>query len=511
MFCTRKVNDDYTWVGADGRRLAMFEGVYDVPRGVSFNSYLLTDGKTVLFDTADASVCRVFLENVAHGLNGRALDYLVVQHMEPDHAADIRDLLVRHPETTVVCSAAAKNMLAQFFGPGYEGRISVVKEGDTLCTGRHTLHFVAAPMVHWPEVLMTYDETDKLLLTADAFGTFGALNGALFADEVDFHRDYLDEARRYYTNIVGKYGAQVQAVLKKAGGLDIQMLLPLHGFVWRQDLGYILGKYDLWSRYEPEERGVVIAYASVYGGTENAANILACRLREQGVQVAMYDTSVTPASYILAAAFRFSHVVLAAPTYNAGVRHHGEPAARSDCPYAEEPPGGVYRERVLGSHQRPGHAEAPGASEMGAGRRYRDPAFRPAPGPAGGAGAHGHAAGGQCKRIVYRRKISYYVKIAGKGPRFFRHEILSRRSWRSISRRTPSTSGTVRAKAHTSDNDWASCTPSSPSTWGRISTAGMKNSPCRATASSDACHTLLMVWVSMLEMTMTPHRGNTAH
>ena len=219
----------------------------------------------------------------------------------------------------MVCSAAARNMLAQFFGPGYEGRVSVVKEGDTLCTGRHTLHFVAAPMVHWPEVLMTYDETDKLLLTADAFGTFGALNGALFADEVNFHRDYLDEARRYYTNIVGKYGTQVQAVLKKAAGLDIQMLLPLHGFVWRQDLGYILGKYDLWSRYEPEQRGVVIAYASVYGGTENAANILACRLREQGVQVEMFDTSVTPASYILAAAFRFSHVVLAAPTYNGGV------------------------------------------------------------------------------------------------------------------------------------------------------------------------------------------------
>ena len=233
MFCTRKVNDDYTWVGADGRRLAMFEGVYDVPRGISFNSYLLMDGKTVLFDTADASVCRSFLENVARGLGGRALDYLVVQHMEPDHAADIRDLLTRHPETTVVCSAAARNMLAQFFGPGYEGRVNVVKEGDTLCTGRHTLHFVAAPMVHWPEVLMTYDETDKLLLTADAFGTFGALNGALFADEVNFDRDYLDEARRYYTNIVGKYGTQVQAVLKKAAGLDIQMLLPLHGFVWR--------------------------------------------------------------------------------------------------------------------------------------------------------------------------------------------------------------------------------------------------------------------------------------
>ena len=319
MFCTRKVNDDYTWVGADGRRLAMFEGVYDVPRGVSFNSYLLTDGKTVLFDTADASVCRVFLENVAHGLNGRALDYLVVQHMEPDHAADIRDLLVRHPETTVVCSAAAKNMLAQFFGPGYEGRISVVKEGDTLCTGRHTLHFVAAPMVHWPEVLMTYDETDKLLLTADAFGTFGALNGALFADEVDFHRDYLDEARRYYTNIVGKYGAQVQAVLKKAETLDIEMLLPLHGFVWRQDLAYFLGKYDLWSRYEPEVRGVMIAYASVYGNTENAANVLACRLAEKGVKVKMFDASVTPASYIVSDAFKYSHLVFAATTYNMGI------------------------------------------------------------------------------------------------------------------------------------------------------------------------------------------------
>ena len=320
MFCTRKVNDDYTWVGADGRRLAMFEGVYDVPRGISFNSYLLMDGKTVLFDTADASVCRSFLENVAHGLGGRALDYLVVQHMEPDHAADIRDLLTRHPETTVVCSAAARNMLAQFFGPGYEGRVNVVKEGDTLCTGRHTLHFVAAPMVHWPEVLMTYDETDKLLLTADAFGTFGALNGALFADEVDFHRDYLDEARRYYTNIVGKYGAQVQAVLKKAAGLDIQMLLPLHGFVWRQDLGYILGKYDLWSRYEPEQRGVVIAYASVYGGTENAANVLAAKLSELGVRnVQMYDVSVTHPSDILSECFRASHLVFISTTYNAGM------------------------------------------------------------------------------------------------------------------------------------------------------------------------------------------------
>ena len=313
------ISNDIRYIGVNDHQVTLFEGQYDVPLGMAYNSYVILDEKVAVMDTVDAHFGGEWMDNLTAALAGRTPDYLVVQHMEPDHAADIRDLLVRHPETTVVCSAAAKNMLAQFFGPGYEGRISVVKEGDTLCTGRHTLHFVAAPMVHWPEVLMTYDETDKLLLTADAFGTFGALNGALFADEVDFHRDYLDEARRYYTNIVGKYGAQVQAVLKKAGGLDIQMLLPLHGFVWRQDLGYILGKYDLWSRYEPEERGVVIAYASVYGGTENAANILACRLREQGVQVAMYDTSVTPASYILAAAFRFSHVVLAAPTYNAGV------------------------------------------------------------------------------------------------------------------------------------------------------------------------------------------------
>ena len=319
MYCIRKVNDDYTWVGADCRRLALFEGVFGVPDGVSFNSYLLMDDKTVLFDTVDSAVRTTFRENVAHVLNGRAPDYLVVHHMEPDHAAEMADLARQYPDMAILCSAAAKNMIAQFFDAELAGRITVVKEGDTLCTGRHTLRFIAAPMVHWPEVLMTYDETDKLLLSADAFGSFGALNGTLFADEVDFDRDYLDEARRYYTNIVGKYGSQVQAVLKKAAELDIAMLLPLHGFVWRKELGYLLHKYDLWSRYEPEERGVLIAYASVYGNTENAANILACRLSERGVRVQMFDTSVTPTSYILSAAFRYSHLVFAATTYNAGV------------------------------------------------------------------------------------------------------------------------------------------------------------------------------------------------
>ena len=319
MYCTRKVNDDYTWVGADCRRLALFEGVFGVPDGISFNSYLLTDEKTVLFDGVDSVVRRTFRENLAHALAGRELDYIVVHHMEPDHAAELAELAGDYPEAQLLCSGMAKTMVGQFFGPELAGRITVIKEGETLCTGRHTLRFVAAPMVHWPEVMMTYDETDKLLLTADAFGCFGALNGALFADEVDFDRDYLDEARRYYTNIVGKYGPQVQAVLKKAAALDIEMLLPLHGFVWRENLGYFLGKYDLWSRYEPEVRGVMIAYASVYGGTENAANVLACRLAEKGIKVKMFDASVTPASYIVSAAFQYSHLVFASTTYNMGI------------------------------------------------------------------------------------------------------------------------------------------------------------------------------------------------
>ena len=319
MYCVRKVNEDYTWIGADSRRLAVFEGVFGVPEGVSYNSYLLMDEKTVLFDTVDAQVIHQFRENLLHTLGGRSLDYIVVHHMEPDHTAQLEDLVLRFPEVQILCSAMAKTMIGQFFGHAYDDRIHVCKEGDTLCTGRHTLRFLMAPMVHWPEVMATYDRTDKLLLSADAFGCFGALNGHLFADEVDFDRDCLDECRRYYTNIVGKYGSQVQALLKKVAELELQMILPLHGFVWRRDLEYILGKHDLWSRYEPEVRGVMIADASIYGDTECAANILACRLAEQGIKTQMFDTSVTPSSYILSAAFQYSHLVFAAPTYNAGV------------------------------------------------------------------------------------------------------------------------------------------------------------------------------------------------
>lgn len=319
MYCTKNIASDLVWVGANDRRLAMFEGVYSVPAGVSYNSYLLTDEKTVLFDTVDKAVGRIFFENLEHGLGGRTLDYLIVHHMEPDHSATLSELLLRHPETTVVCNDKTAVMIAQFFGPGAAGRMQLVKEGDTLSTSAHELTFYMAPMIHWPEVMMTYDKTAHTLFTADAFGVFGALNGAIFADEVDFDRDYLKEARRYYTNIVGKYGMQVQNLFRKIADLDIRMLCPLHGFVWRRDIEYFFKKYNLWSTYTPEEKGVMIAYASIYGNTENAAEILSSKLRERGVRTVMYDVSVTPASEIIAECFRWSHLVFASSTYNGGV------------------------------------------------------------------------------------------------------------------------------------------------------------------------------------------------
>ncbi|MCL2498106.1 MAG: FprA family A-type flavoprotein, partial [Symbiobacteriaceae bacterium] len=320
MHCTRQINPDVTWVGANDRRLAMFEGVYEVPRGVSYNSYLICDDdKTVLLDTVDKAVWRTFMENLNYALQGRPLDYLIVQHMEPDHSAFILQLQILHPNLTIVCNERTLGYMKQFFPTLDSSRVLLVKEGDTLTTGRHTLHFILAPMVHWPEVMLTYDATDKTLYSADAFGCFGALNGALYADEVDFEREYMDEMRRYYTNIVGKYGQQVQSVLAKASGLDIRLICPLHGFLWRANFVELLHKYHLWSSYEPEEQGVLIAYASVYGNTENAVEILATCLREQGITTVMYDVSVTPASEIVAQAFRFSHLVFAATTYNAGI------------------------------------------------------------------------------------------------------------------------------------------------------------------------------------------------
>ncbi len=319
MYCCRKVTDDLIWVGANDRRLAMFEGVYSVPKGVSYNSYLLLDEKTVLFDTVDAAVGTVFFENVEYALGGRHLDYIVVHHMEPDHSATLEELVRRYPDVKIICNQKLAVMMKQYFTFDVDGMCQIVNEGDTFSSGAHTLTFVNAPMVHWPEVMMTYDLTNGALFTADAFGTFGATNGALFADEVDFERDYLDEARRYYTNIVGKYGPQVTAVLKKAAGLDIKYLCPLHGFVWRKNIGDYVNIYQHWATYTPEETGVVIAYASVYHHTENAAECLAIRLREKGIPTYMFDVSVTPASEIVSAVFRYSHLVLASTTYNAGI------------------------------------------------------------------------------------------------------------------------------------------------------------------------------------------------
>ena len=318
MYCTRKVTEDLIWVGANDRRLAMFEGVYSVPEGVSYNAYILKDEKTVLFDTADKAVEKVFFENVAHALGGRTLDYIVVQHVEPDHSALLSQLLLRYPQAQVIATARALDMIARFYGPVANAR--AVGEGDVLETGRHRFHFLLAPMVHWPEVMVTYDEADGILFSADAFGTFGALNGALFADEVDFFRDYLDEARRYYTNIVGKYGMQVQALLKKAATLDIATICPLHGPVLTENLGHYLNLYDIWSSYRVETEGVVVAYTSVYGNTKSAAELIAERLRAKGCpKVVVHDLARCDMAKAVEDAFRYGKLVLATTTYNADI------------------------------------------------------------------------------------------------------------------------------------------------------------------------------------------------
>lgn len=320
MHCVRSVAPDILLVGASDRRLALFENIYPIPRGVSYNSYLVLDEKTVLLDTADSAVSARFLENLAYGLNGRPLDYVIVNHMEPDHAASLMDVLRLYPEAQVVASAKAIAMIGQFFASDVSARCTAVKEGDTLSTGRHTFTFVMAPMVHWPEVMVTYDTTDKILFSADAFGTFGALNGNIFADEVAFEAEWLPDARRYYVNIVGKYGMQVQNLLKKAAGLEINLLCPLHGPIWRKNIAWFVEKYQRWSSYTPEDKTVAIFCGSVYGNTENAADILAACLADRGVErVALYDVSHTDLSHLVAEAFRCSHLVFAAATYNNGI------------------------------------------------------------------------------------------------------------------------------------------------------------------------------------------------
>ena len=317
MHNTVAVLEDLFYVGASDRRLSLFENVYPVPRGASYNSYLLLDEKTALFDTVDHAVSEQFLENVEHVLGGRKLDYIVVHHMEPDHSSTLFEVLLRHPEATVVCNQKIDGMLKNY--GCCAGERLLVKEGDELSTGRHTFKFVFAPMVHWPEVMMSFDLKTGALFSADAFGTFGALGGSVWADEVDFEHDFLDDARRYYINIVGKYGVQVQSVLKKAAGLDIKYLFPLHGPLWRESIGRFVEKYLTWSSYTPEEKGVLVVYGSIYGHTQNAAEIVASRIAQKGVKVKVYDASMTDTSVLVSEAFRYSHIVFASATYNNGI------------------------------------------------------------------------------------------------------------------------------------------------------------------------------------------------
>lgn len=315
----RKITEDLYWIGGNDRRLALFENIHPIPRGVSYNSYLLLDKKTVLFDTVDWSVGRQFLDNIEYLLDGRKLDYMVINHVEPDHAASIEEILIRYPEVKVVSTEKAFMLMTQFGFQAEERKVQV-KEMDSISFGKHEIIFVEAPMVHWPEAMVSYDKTDKILFSADAFGSFGALNGKLFNDEVNFDRDWLDDARRYYTNIVGKYGPHVQHLLAKASTLEIKMICPLHGPVWRNDFGYILDKYDKWSKYEPEEKGVLIVYASMYGGTEAAADYLATKLVEKGMRnVEVYDVSSNHVSYLISESFKYSHIVLASVTYNLNI------------------------------------------------------------------------------------------------------------------------------------------------------------------------------------------------
>lgn len=317
MYCVKKITEDMYYVGASDRRISLFENHYPLDNGVSYNSYFVDDEKTVLLDTVDMAVSEVLFENIEYLLNGRKLDYVIVNHMEPDHCATLGNLVIRYPDIKVIGNAKTITMIKQFFDFDIDSRAVIVNEGDTFCSGKHTFKFLLAPMVHWPETMVTYDVTEKILYSADAFGTFGAINGNVFADEVSFESSMLDEARRYYSNIVGKYGPQVQAILKKAADIEINLLCPLHGPIWRENIAWYIDKYQKWSTYTPEEQSVVIACGSIYGHTENAVNILASKLADAGVKnIKVFDVSKTHSSFIVSEAFRCSHIVLASSTYN---------------------------------------------------------------------------------------------------------------------------------------------------------------------------------------------------
>ena len=306
-----KITDTIKYVGVNDHQIDLFEGQYKVPNGMAYNSYVILDEKIAVMDTVDANFTHEWLDNLEQALNGRKPDYLIVQHMEPDHAANVANFLKVYPDTTVVANAKTFNMIRNFFDLDLEGQKLEVKNGGTLSLGKHNLTFVFAPMVHWPEVMVTYDSTDKVLFSADGFGKFGAL---------DVEEDWDDEARRYFIGIVGKYGPQVQNLLKVAAGLDIQIICPLHGPVLKENLGHYIGLYDTWSSYTPETEGIVIAYTSVYGHTKKAVELLADKLRSKGCpKVVVYDLARDDMSLALSDAFRYSKLVLATTTYNASI------------------------------------------------------------------------------------------------------------------------------------------------------------------------------------------------
>ncbi len=320
MHCVREIAKGFYWVGAQDNRLGLFENLFPIPKGIAYNSYLITDEKNILLDSVDYSVGRQFIENIKYVLKDKQLDYIVVNHMEPDHCSLIEELIKDYPNMKIIGNAQTIRILKQFYEFNIDSKVKVVDETTTICTGKHNFKFIMAPMVHWPEVMVTYEEKEKVLFSADAFGSFGALNGNLFNDDVNFEEECLSESRRYFTNIVGKFGPQVQNLLKKLSQLEIKMICPLHGVVWRNNLEYIIQKYNQWSQYKPEENSVLIIYSSVYGNTENVVNVLANYLGENGIRnIAIYDVSVTDISYLVSESFKYSNIVIASTTYNLGM------------------------------------------------------------------------------------------------------------------------------------------------------------------------------------------------
>jgi len=320
LYNVREISPQIYWIGGNDRRLEQFENLFPLTNGVSYNSWLILDEKTAIIDTVDDAVTDQYLENIEHLMKGRELDYLIINHMEPDHCGNIENLIRRYPNVKVVGNKKSFQLFNQFYNMDITDNQMLAGEGDEISLGNHNLQFITAPMVHWPEVMMNYETTKGILFSADAFGTFGALAGNLFDDEVDYKNLYLDESRRYYANIVGKFGAQVQSVFRKISSYKINMICSLHGPIFRSDLNLILDLYDKWSKYEPEKEGVVIFYGSMYGNTANTADSLANKLGQRGVKdIRVYDVSKTHASYIISDIWKYSHLVAAAPTYNMGL------------------------------------------------------------------------------------------------------------------------------------------------------------------------------------------------